>query len=95
MNHATDVTLASHNLGQAQKKLAKEKKSAEKELKKLLPAFEASEGFAPHSLTLTGKTAKGEGNAKLYELKSSAEETIWVKVEGGKLVKVPAPAATE
>ena len=95
MNHATDVTLASHNLGQAQKKLAKEKKAAEKELKKLLPAFEASEGFAPGALKLTGKTAKGEDHAKLYELVSLSGESIWVKVEGGKLVKVPAPAAVE
>ena len=95
MNHATDVTLASHNLGQAQKKLAKEKNSAEKELKKLLPAFEASEGFAPHSLTLTGKTAKGADHAKLYELVSLSGDSIWIKVEKDQLVKVAAPAAVE
>ena len=95
MNRASDVTQTAHSQGQAQKKLAKEKKAAEKELKKLLPAFEASEGFAPHSLTLTGKTAKGADHAKLYELVSLSGESVWVKVEGGKLVKVPAPAATD
>ena len=66
-----------------------------KKIQELLPAFEKANGWAPGSLSLTGNTAKGADHAKLYELKSSAEETIWVKVEGGKLVKVPAPAATE
>ena len=87
MNSATDETLAAHNLGQAQKQSAAEKKK----IQELLPAFEKANGWAPGSLSLTGNTAKGEGNVKLYELKSSAEESIWVKVEKDKLVKVPAP----
>ncbi|MGP1481570.1 MAG: DUF6261 family protein [Hoylesella enoeca] len=60
----------------------------EKAVEKLLPEFEKAEGFAPGALKLTGKTAKGEGNAKLYELVSLSGDSIWVKVEGGKLVKV-------
>ena len=66
-----------------------------KAVEKLLPAFEQSEGFAPGALKLTGKTAKGAGNAKLYELVSLSGDSIWVKVDGGKLVKVDAPAPTE
>ena len=95
MNRATDETLAAHNLGQAQKKSSKEKKAAEKEVAKLLPAFEQENGFAPGALSLTGKTAKGAGNAKLYELVSLSGESVWVKVEGGKLVKVDAPVSTD
>ena len=87
MNSATDETLAAHNLGQAQKQSAAEKKK----IQELLPAFEKANGWAPGSLSLTGNTAKGADHAKLYELKSSAEETIWVKVEKDKLVKVAAP----
>ena len=62
-----------------------------KKIQELLPAFEKANGWAPGSLSLTGNTAKGADHAKLYELKSSAEESIWVKVEKDKLVKVPAP----
>ena len=61
-------------------------------IQELLPAFEKANGWAPGSLSLTGNTAKGADHAKLYELKSSAEESIWGKVEKDKLVKVPAPA---
>ena len=53
-----------------------------------LPAFEQENGFAPGTLSLTGKTAKGEDGAKLYELKSTSGDSFWVKVEDGKLVKV-------
>ena len=67
----------------------------EKAVEKLLPAFEQSEGFAPGALKLTGKTAKGADHAKLYELVSLSGDSIWVKVEGGKLVKVDAPVSTE
>ena len=103
MNQEADRFKATHKLSAALKKAAGEKKPGDKKkpaddtkaVEKLLPEFEKAEGFAPGALKLTGKTAKGEGNAKLYELKSSAEETIWVKVEKDKLVKVPAPAATE
>ena len=56
-------------------------------MEKLLPAFEEENGFAPGSLSLTGKTAKAEDGTKLYELKSASGDSIWVKVEDGKLVK--------
>ena len=103
MNQEADRFKATHKLSASLKKPAGEKKPGdkkkpaadEKAVEKLLPAFEQENGFAPGALSLTGKTAKGEGNVKLYELKSSAEESIWVKVEKDKLVKVPAPAATE
>ena len=62
-----------------------------KDLERLLPEFEKAQGFAPHSLTLTGKTAKGADHAKLYELVSLSGESVWVKVEKDKLVKVAAP----
>ncbi len=89
MNRAATEFKGTHKASVAQKKAA-----AEKQMEKMIRAFETENGFAPGALKLTGKTAKGEGNAKLYELKSSAEETIWVKVEKNKLVKVPAPAQT-
>ena len=41
--------------------------------------------------TVRIRRGKGADHAKLYELKSSAEESIWVKVGKDKLVKVPAP----
>ena len=66
-----------------------EKKPGDKKtVEKLLPAFEQENGFAPGTLSLTGKTAKDEDGAKLYELVSLSGESIWVKVEDGKLVKV-------
>lgn len=70
--------------GDGDKKPSTNKKAVEK----LLPAFEQENGFAPGTLSLTGKTAKGADHAKLYELVSLSGESIWVKVEDGKLVKV-------
>ncbi|MGP1481767.1 MAG: hypothetical protein ACTTJL_08775, partial [Hoylesella enoeca] len=70
-------------------KPAGEKKPGDKKtVEKLLPAFEQENGFAPGTLSLTGKTAKAEDGTKLYELKSASGDSIWVKVEDGKLVKV-------
>ena len=63
------------------------KPGGKKAVEKLLPAFEQENGFAPGTLSLTGKTAKGEDGAKLYELKSASGDSFWVKVEGDKLVK--------
>ena len=87
INQEADRFKATHKLSASLKLSAKEKK----EVEKLLPAFESAQGFAPHSLSLTGKTAKDSDHAKLYELVSLSGESIWVKIEGGKLVKVPAP----
>ena len=70
-------------------KPAGEKKRGDKKtVEKLLPAFEQENGFAPGTLSLTGKTAKDEDHAKLYELVSLSGDSFWVKVEDGKLVKV-------
>ena len=71
-------------------KPAGEKKPStnKKTVEKLLPAFEQENGFAPGTLSLTGKTAKAESGTKLYELKSASGDSFWVKVEDGKLVKV-------
>ena len=66
----------------------KKPSTSKKTVEKLLPAFEQENGFAPGTLSLTGKTAKGEDGTKLYELKSASGDSIWVKVEDGKLVKV-------
>ena len=90
INNAMTDFRTTHKTSAALKKTAEEKR-----MEKMLRAFEQENGFAPGALKPTGKTAKGEGHAKLYELKSSAETSIWVKVEKNKLVKVPAPAATE
>ena len=70
--------------GDGEKKPSTNKKTVEK----LLPAFEEENGFAPGTLSLTGKTAKDESGTKLYELVSLSGESVWVKVEDGKLVKV-------
>ena len=64
-------------------------------MEKMLRAFEQKSSFAPGALKLTGKTAKGADHAKLYELVSLSGESIWVKVDGGKLVKVDAPASVD
>ena len=97
IKHYKEQAMSRPSKPAGEKKPGDKKKPAddEKAVEKLLPAFEQSEGFAPGALKLTGKTAKGADHAKLYELKSSAEETIWVKVEGGKLVKVDAPVSTD
>ena len=87
MNRAAADFTGTHKQSAAQKKSAADKKKVEE----LLPAFEASEGFAPGTLKLTGKTAKGEGNVKLYELVSLSGNILWVKIDGDKLVKVEAP----
>ena len=97
IKHYKEQAMSRPSKPAGEKKPGDKKKPAddEKAVEKLLPAFEQSEGFAPGALKLTGKTAKGADHAKLYELKSSAEESIWVKVEKDKLVKVAAPAATD
>lgn len=90
MNQEADRFKATHKQSAAQKKKPGDKKKPaadEKAVEKLLPAFEQENGFAPGALKLTGKTAKGEDGAKLYELKSTSGDTFWVKVEDGKLVK--------
>ena len=87
INEEVDKFKVSHKETQSQKQSAADKKKVQE----LLPAFESAQGFAPHSLTLTGKTAKDSDHAKLYELVSLSGESIWVKVEKDKLVKVPAP----
>ena len=51
--------------------------------------------FAGRVLQLCREANVEKLTAVLDPLKKAVEETIWVKVEGGKLVKVPAPAATE
>ena len=97
IKHYKEQAMSRPSKPAGEKKPGDKKKPAddEKAVEKLLPAFEQSEGFAPGALSLTGKTAKGEGNTKLYELVSLSGESVWVKVEGGKLVKVDAPAPTE
>ena len=97
VKHYKEEAIAQPKKSDGEKKPGDKKKPADdtKAVEKLLPAFEQSEGFAPGALKLTGKTAKGEGNAKLYELVSLSGDSVWVKVEGGKLVKVDAPAPTE
>lgn len=82
MNQISADFKATHKSGESLKK-----PKDVKQVEKLLPAFEQENGWAPGSLKLTGKTAKGEDGAKLYELKSTSGDTFWVKVEDGKLVK--------
>ena len=97
IKHYKEQAMSRPSKPAGEKKPGDKKKPAddEKAVEKLLPAFEQSEGFAPGALKLTGKTAKGAGNAKLYELVSLSGDSIWVKVEGGKLVKVDAPVSTD
>ena len=91
MNQEADRFKATHKQSVAQKKKGdgeKKPSTNKKTVEKLLPAFEEENGFAPGTLSLTGKTAKDEDGTKLYELKSASGDSIWVKVEDGKLVKV-------
>ena len=90
IKHYKEQAMSRPSKPAGEKKPGDKKKPAddEKAVEKLLPAFEASEGFAPSALKLTGKTAKGADHAKLYELISLSGESVWVKVEDGKLVKV-------
>ena len=90
IKHYKEQAMSRPSKSDSEKKPGDKKKPAddEKAVEKLLPEFEKSEGFAPGALKLTGKTAKGEGNAKLYELKSASGDSFWVKIEDGKLVKV-------
>ena len=91
LNRVINESKTSYNESTAQKKRKdgeKKPSGSKKAVEKLLPAFEEENGFAPGTLSLTGKTAKGEDGAKLYELKSASGDSIWVKAEDGKLVKV-------
>ena len=91
MNQESEHFKTTHKQSVAQKKKGdgeKKPSTNKKTVEKLLPAFEEENGFAPGTLSLTGKTAKDEDGAKLYELKSASGASIWVKVEDGKLVKV-------
>ena len=90
MNRAATEFKATHKGSASLKKTAEEKR-----MEKMLRAFETENSFAPGALKLTGKTAKGEGNAKLYELVLLSGDSIWVKVEKDKLVKVAAPVSTD
>ncbi|WP_311442819.1 DUF6261 family protein [Hoylesella enoeca] len=91
MNQESEHFKTTHKQSVAQKKKGdgeKKPSTNKKTVEKLLPAFEEENGFAPGTLSLTGKTAKAEDGTKLYELVSLSGESIWVKVEDGKLVKV-------
>ena len=90
LNRVINESKTSYNESTAQKKRKdgeKKPSTNRKTVEKLLPAFEQENGFAPGTLSLTGKTAKDEDGTKLYELKSASGDSIWVKVEDGKLVK--------
>ena len=97
IKHYKEQAMSRPSKPAGEKKPGDKKKPAddEKAVEKLLPEFEKAEGFAPGTLSLTGKTAKGADHAKLYELVSLSGDSIWVKVEGGKLVKVDAPVSTD
>ena len=79
MNQEADRFKATHKQSVAQKKKGdsdKKPSTSKKAVEKLLPAFEQENGFAPGTLSLTGKTAKGEDGTKLYELKSASGDSI-------------------
>lgn len=72
------------------KKLASAKPSVKARLAELIPVFETEQGLASGSLSYAGHTGSLMDGTEVYLLyvNGSADNLIWVKIDGDKLTKV-------